>query len=96
MDATINPLFAEILRTHRVAPAAEEPNMDATIRCPHCVGLGRMSDAPCSRCDGEGTVLACASCGEEPIDPLFAPACSGTCREAWERSQPAPIVKVAP
>ncbi len=33
---------------------------------------------------------------QEPIDPMFAPACSAACRGLWERSQPAPIVKRAP
>lgn len=57
-----------------------------TLPCPHCGGLARFADAPCARCE-DGRVPACAACRAEPVDPLFAPACSGACRDAWSIEQ---------
>ncbi len=91
--SNVDPLFAAILRTHGVAPKNEAT---AKIRCPRCGGLTRFTDAPCEGCSETGHVLACVQCRQEPIDPMFAPACSAACRGLWERSQPAPIVKKAP
>jgi hypothetical protein len=65
--------------------AASAPR--STIRCPKCGGLTRFADGPCDRCMETGTVPACAACWVEPVDPLFAPACSGHCRETWETQQ---------
>lgn len=71
-----------------------------TVRCPLCAGLARVADAPCRMCAETGSVAACLACELEPVDPMFAPACSSTCREAWEARQrldcPPPIVKRAP
>lgn len=58
----------------------------ARVPCPLCAGRARLADAPCPRCE-DGTVPACAVCSVEPVDPLFAPACSGDCREAWNTRQ---------
>jgi hypothetical protein len=60
--------------------------VSATLKCPWCGGLTRLADHPCPHCL-EGEVAACAACGVEPVDPLFAPACSGTCRETWDAQQ---------
>jgi hypothetical protein len=60
--------------------------MPATIPCRHCGGLARFADAPCPACE-DGTVPACVTCSVEPVDPLFAPACSGRCRDTWEVEQ---------
>ncbi len=70
------------------------------VRCPDCAGLARIADAACPRCES-GYLPACANCGAEPVDPMFAPACSGACRDAWEAKQRAaqpapPIVTRAP
>ncbi len=86
----MHALFASILQAHGVAPAP------ATVRCPACGGMTRFADAPCERCGETGVVPACATCEAEPQDPLFAPCCSGACREAWERRQRAPVVRKAP
>lgn len=64
------------------------------IRCGLCCGLGRVADAPCRMCLGAGSVLACAQCGVEPVDAMFAPACSGNCRDLWEIEQR--LLNVAP
>lgn len=69
------------------------------VRCSYCGGQARIADAPCEHCE-DGFVQACANCQSEPVDPLFAPACSGACREEWEAKQkaahPAPIIVRAP
>jgi hypothetical protein len=56
-------------------------------RCERCAGYGRLADHPCTSCDGTGLVEACVTCESAPRDPLFAPACSGRCRDAWEIEQ---------
>lgn len=70
------------------------------VRCPYCRGDAIVDGEPCSRCEA-GYLPTCANCGAEPVDALFAPACSGTCREEWEAKQRAahpapPIVRRAP
>lgn len=57
------------------------------IRCEKCGTLGRRCDHPCEACDGSGFVEACLNCNDSPRDPLFAPACSGACRDAWEAKE---------
>jgi len=75
--------------------------MPPRVRCRFCGGLARLADAPCPHCE-EGFVPGCATCGVEPVDPMFAPACSGTCRETWETRQrlakagTAPLIERAP
>lgn len=67
------------------------------VRCPACAGDGcdEYGD-DCRACGSTGAVPACVECHVLPIDALFAPCCGGSCREAWERTQPQPIVKRAP
>lgn len=57
------------------------------LTCPTCGGLARLADHPCDACAGTGAVPACASCGVEPVDPMFAPACGSVCRETWNAAQ---------
>lgn len=76
------------------------------VACPSCQGLGRTGDAMCDRCEATGLLPACLNCGIEPRDPLFAPCCSGACRDVWETKEarvrlelgldPLPLVKRAP
>lgn len=61
--------------------------MSAALKCTACGGLTRLADHPCDTCQETGTVPACAACEVEPVDPLFAPCCSGTCRETWDAQQ---------
>ena len=56
-------------------------------RCRRCDGLGRVPDAPCDDCNASGYLPACLNCAAEPRDPLFAPCCSGACREEWEAKE---------
>lgn len=67
------------------------------LKCPACKGE-RSDDFgdDCAACGATGSVPACAQCGLEPVEALFAPCCGGTCRELWQRAQPAPIVRRAP
>jgi RecJ-like exonuclease len=54
------------------------------IVCSACHGDGAdVEDGTkdCRFCGGIGSLLACAGCGQEPIDPLRAPFCSCACEE---------------
>ncbi len=61
--------------------------------CPTCKvrPIGRY-DQECTACIARRSFAVtptpqCASCEVEPVDPMWAPACSSTCREAWEIAQ---------
>ncbi|HEY6005349.1 MAG TPA: hypothetical protein VIV57_20890 [Anaeromyxobacter sp.] len=56
------------------------------VLCPDCRGLDA-PPMPCERCEGLGTLPACADCSVEPVDPMFAPCCSGVCRDRWAAKQ---------
>jgi hypothetical protein len=56
------------------------------VRCPDCGGQARIADAPCPRCES-GYLPACLNCQSEPRDALFAPCCSGACRDEWEAKE---------
>ncbi len=74
------------------------------IVCSACHGDGAdVEDGTrdCRFCSGIGSLLACAVCGQEPQDPLFAPGCGSVCREQWEAQQRLagpvpPLVRKAP
>lgn len=56
------------------------------MHCERCAGYGRLADHPCDACEGTGYVHACLNCASEPIDPLLAPFCSFSCKEAYAKA----------